>query len=463
MAFASIRQALAWAADHLGDQIFESKKYRDHVKQALDASNKWHQRECPLKAPLVMCFVFLMMLHRHLSLADLVVKLLAQYRNEIPDLSLKAVTTEAVCHARRRLGSEALRLFFEGQAAEVRPAPGLFGLRLWAIDGVAFNVPDTTPNEEYFGRPKASRGYTAFPQFKAVTLVDTSTRQIGGVAVLRPKGSERDGAVILLEHLRKGDVILLDRGYPAAWLFTLCKRKRIRIIARISSSWKPTILKTLGPGDYLVEIRGAVPKQHREALGGITKATLKLRMLEYQIGAHQKVRLLTDLMDPKVYPAIEVAKAYHLRWECELSNDELKNHLATVATGGLDLVFRSKTPEGVLQELYALLALNNMIRGLMAEAGQRHKVNPLDISFTSTVRIIRETTARYQAAPEDQRPRILDQLLKDIAGLRNTRPRRARQCPRAVKIKMTKFPLKRSHHRERRLEAHQELRMGGSA
>jgi len=459
--FSSIRHTLAYAADHLGHQIFESQEYRKLVKLALDASNKWHQRECPLKAPLVVCFVFLMMLHRSLSLADLVVKLLAQYRSEFPELSLTSLTPEAVIHARRRLGPEPLRLFFEAQAAEVRPAPGLFGLRYWAMDGVAFNVPDTPQNEERFGRPKASRGETAFPQFKAVALVDTNARQIGGVTVLCPNGSERDGAVALLKHVRKGDVILLDRGFPAAWLFALCKRKRIRVIARISSSWKPTIVKTLGDGDYLVQIRGAVPKEHREALGGGAKATLTLRMLEYKIDGHERVRLLTDLMDPKVYPAIKVAKAYHLRWECELSYDEVKNHLATVANGGLDLVFRSKTPDGVLQELYALLALYNMIRGLMVEAGQRHGVNPLDISFTTTVRIIRETTARYQAASENQRPRILDQLLKDIAELRNKRPRRPRQCPRAVKIKMTKFALKRGHHRERRLDVDRALKMVG--
>lgn len=461
MSFANTRQALAYAAEHLGDQLFETEEYRKQVKQALDASKKWHQRECPLKAPLVVCFVFMMMLHRSLSLADLLVKLLAQYRVELVSLSLKALTPEAVCHARERLGPEPLRLILQAQAAMVRPASGVFGMRFWAIDGVAFNVPDTPANEKHFGRPKASRGVTAFPQFKAVALVDTTTRQIGAVDILDPKGSERDGAIAVLEHVQKGDVILLDRGYPAAWLFALCNKRRVRFIARVSSSWKPTILKTLGPGDHLVQVEGTVPKAHRKLLGGHAKATVKLRMLEYQIAGHTMVRLLTDLLDPKVYPALEVAKSYHLRWECELSYDELKNHLATVATGSLDLVFRSKSPQGVLQEFYALLALYNMIRGMMAEAGQRYGISPLDLSFTSTVRLVRETTPRYQAAYAEERVLILEQLLKDIAELRNTRPRRARQCPRAVKVKMTKFPLKRKRHRECRLEVDRGLKMGG--
>lgn len=461
MSFASTRQALAYAADHLGHQMFESADYQENVKRSLDLADKWHQRECAMKAPLVMCFVFMMMLHRSLSLADLVVKLLFQYRSELPDLSLRAVTTEALCHARRRLGPEPLRLFFQAQAARVRPTPGPLGLRIWAIDGVAFSVADTPSNEAHFGRPKASRGETAFPQFKAVTLVDTTSRQIGGVVNLPPKGSERDGAVALLERVPTGDMVVLDRGYPAAWLFKLCKKKRIRVVARISGSWKPTLVKTLGVGDCIVEIRGEVPEAYRESLEESKRVSLRMRMVEYQIGDHERVSLLTDLMDPKRYPAVEIAKAYHLRWECEISYDEVKNHLAAVATGGLDLVFRSKTPDGVLQELYALLALYNMVRGLMAEAGRRHGVNPLDISFISTIRIIQETTPRYQAADEDQRPRIVDQLHKDIADLQNHRPRRPRQCPRAVRIKMTKFPLKRSHHYERQLHADQALRMRG--
>lgn len=324
------------------------------------------------------------------------------------------------------------------------------------------NVADTPSNEAHFGRPKASRGETAFPQFKAVALVDTTTRRIGAVHVLAPNGSERDGALSVLKRVRKGDVVLLDRGYPAAWLFHLCRKKQIRMIARVSGNWKPTILKTLGDGDNVVNVRGTVPKELRESLGGMASVTLKMRMLEYQIGGHGRVRLLTDLMDPKAYPAIEIARAYHLRWECEISYDELKNHLAAVATGSLDLVFRSKSPDGVLQELYALLSLYNMIRSLMAEAGQRYGVNPLDISFTSTVRLIQETTARYQAADEELRPRIIEQLIKDIAERRNRRPRRPRQCPRAVKIKMTKFALKRRHHRERRLDVDSQLVVGAT-
>lgn len=461
MQFDTIRRTLAYAADHLGTQLFETKAYQERVRKALDAADRWHQRECALKAPLVICFVFMMMLHRSTSLAKLVTKLLEQYRLEFPRLSLKAITPEAVCHARERLGSEPLLYFFESLAAVVRPQAGMLGLKFWAMDGVAFNVADTKANEAFFGRPKASRGTAAFPQFKVVSLVDASTRQIGALAILPKGGGERDGAMEILARIPRGDVVLIDRGFAATWLFALIMKQRSHLLARISASWRPRIIKRLGKGDAIVEVRGQVPPEYREYFDGRASVTLRLRLIEYKIETNEKVRLLTDLTDPDTYPAMELAKAYHLRWECELAYDEVKCHLATPAVAGLELVFRSKTPDGVMQELYALFGLYNMIRGLMAEAGRRYEVSPLEISFSDTLHVIREVTARYQSAPHSQRARIYRQMLEDIAACRIDRPRRGRQCQRGVKIKMSNFPLKRKQRKRRPINIERDLKLVG--
>ncbi len=458
MSFASLRQLLAYAADNLGHQIFETDRYRKLVRRALDASQKWHQRECALKAPLVVTFVLAMMLYRSTSLASLLKKVLGSYRAEFPSLSLKAITPEAVCHARARLGVDPVRLLFEMLGSEVKPAPSFRGLRVWAMDGSAFNTADTPSNSKRFGRPKASRGTTAFPQLRIVPLVDVTSRQLRAVVVQRCNGSERDAAATLLKSLRRGDLVLWDRGFSAAWLFAVARKRRVHVLGRIASSWKPIVVKRLGPGDSIVIVQGDVPKKYRT---GSARVAVRMRMIEYQIDGGETIRLLTDLMSPNTYPALELAKLYHARWECELAYDEIKNHLATVATGGLELVFRSKTPDGVLQEVYGLLTLYNLIRGLMAEAARVHRVAALDISFIETVQVIRDTTARLQFATDQICEQILQQLLTDIAECRNTRPRRLRRCPRVKKIKMTKFPLKRRHHHEEYLNAEETLTLCG--
>ncbi|MEU4356231.1 transposase [Streptomyces virginiae] len=64
----------------------------------------------------------------------------------------------------------------------------------------------------------------------------------------------------------------------------------------------------------------------------------------------------TTLLDPEQYPAAELVALYRERWEIELAFDEIKDHLDP---GG---PIRSRTPEGVRQELWAYLAVHHAIR-----------------------------------------------------------------------------------------------------
>jgi len=68
-----------------------------------------------------------------------------------------AVTPESVCPARKRLGIEPVEMLFLELAAEVMPAPSLFGLRTWGYDGVRFMLPDTPARI----RPPSSFGLSA--------------------------------------------------------------------------------------------------------------------------------------------------------------------------------------------------------------------------------------------------------------------------------------------------------------
>jgi len=460
MEFATIRQTLSYAADHLGLQVLETEQYKDLVRLALDKSSRWHKRDCPLKAPLMMWLTFALMLFRSLSIANVLKMLIQQFRLGFPELSLKAITAEAVIHARARLGVEPMQIFFESLAARLKPMALFHGHRLISADGSSLNVPDTPANEAAFGRPKASRGETAYPQMKKVSLVEASTRWVLALVFSRCDSSERDGVLKLLDRLQKNDLLLMDRGISALYLFAECMRRAVHFLGRIASSWKPKIIKRLGPGDFLVLVKGAIPAELRR--GGKASRDVKLRMIVYQIGKSETVRLLTDLREPVAYPAIELAKCYHARWECEIAYDEIKNHLASVASCAQGLVFRSKSPEGVLQEAYALLALYNMIRGLMAEAGALHDVNPLEISFLETVQVIKDTTPRFQAASTDlDSSAIYQQMLRDIAECRNKRPRRPRQNPRVVKRKMSNFELKRKGCGQKHLDIERDLKLVG--
>jgi len=82
-------------------------------------------------------------------------------------------------------------------------------------------------------------------------------------------------------------------------------------------------------------------------------------------------RLVTTLLDPVLYPSNELAVLYHERWHVEIVIDETRTHLRLAAR-----TLRSLTPEGIIQEIYALLLAHTVIRTLMLKAAEQANIAP---------------------------------------------------------------------------------------
>jgi hypothetical protein len=74
---------------------------------------------------------------------------------------------------------------------------------------------------------------------------------------------------------------------------------------------------------------------------------------------------------------LQLVTLYHERWEIELVLDEIKTHERVQRK-----VLRSKTPEGVRQELYGLFLAHYAVRFLMAQAAMEAGLDPDRLSFT---------------------------------------------------------------------------------
>lgn len=481
----TMHRVLANSSDKFVPAVFSHLGFREKAAAALDQTGKWEKRKRALGALVRITLVVFLPLYRSLSIQNVLKKVLNLLREIEPGLSLVAVTPEAVCHGRKRLGVEPLALLFDAFAVEVRPAASFLGLRTWGYDGVRFTLPDTPLNVTAYGRPKASRGKAAFPQMLAVALVDTQSHQIRDVAMGRCTDSERELARKFVPHLGAKDLVMKDRGCSSVGQFAAFMSNGTHVLGRIAKSWKPKKIRQLSDGSWLVQIEGyddtgsKKAKQDRQRRkkgvvgrrkrkGGQRKTAgtntrrlivLQMRMIEYQVGRSEKCRLLTDLLDPEKFPALELAREYHRRWECELTYDELKTHLSTVPHGTLHTVFRSKTPDGVKQEAYGTFITYNLIRRLMVEAGETHGVPPLEISFVGTVEAIKDAAPRFEAVSSRRRDVLIRQLLEDIAACRNARPRRPRWNPREVKIKMSNSRLKRRRGRGKTIDFAADLRV----
>jgi hypothetical protein len=176
---------------------------------------------------------------------------------------------------------------------------------------------------------------------------------------------------------------------------------------------------------------------------------MEVRVITYTItdrcrpGYRARHRLVTSLLDPAAYPAQELIELYHQRWEIEISNDELKTHLLTTLR---PTALRSLTPAGVVQEIYGLLLAYNAVRGLMHRAAVAAPIDPRRLSFTHSLRVVRETIPHLRAAPPERLPTLYHAMLRHIGAV-VLPPRANRLYPRVVKRKMSHYLKKRPHHR----------------
>jgi len=124
-------------------------------------------------------------------------------------------------------------------------------------------------------------------------------------------------------------------------------------------------------------------------------------------------------MDAAEFPAAELIDLYHRRWTIETIYREWKH--------GLDIQnLRSHTPEGILKEVYAQLTLSNLVRWVMAEATADTAHTPLDLSFVTTLTLIRTALLTMILATPQQIRHLYQQLLDDIrAAVIRKRPGRS--------------------------------------
>ena len=197
-----------------------------------------------------------------------------------------------------------------------------------------------------------------------------------------------------------------------------------------------TRIQNFSDGSFLAKLYPS-PYARRKGEGGIL-----VRIIEYTLtdprlpGFGEKHRLITSLLDHVLYPAQELIVLYHERWEIEVGFDEIKTHMIDKTP-----VLHSKTPLGVLQEIYGLLIAHMAVRTLMCEAASKWDLDPDRISFTGALQVISRAIPRMQAAKTELLPAFYEMMLDEIASQLNP-PRRNRINPRVIKQKMSNFGCK---------------------
>jgi hypothetical protein len=354
-------------------------------------------RERDLPAHVVVYYVIALSLYMQSSYREVLRCLLEGVQWLLdPSVAIKVAGKSGISQARTRLGFEPLRQLHDEVVKPIAvPATRGAWYRQWrlvSLDGSTLDVADTAANVEAFGRPGSSRGTSAFPQIRFVSLVENGTHVLFGSRMADYHTSENALAEAVLPSLRPGMLCLADRLFFSFKMWNLACQTGADPLWRIKKNARLPREKELPDGSFLSHIYPS-DKDRRDKTNGV-----QVRVINYCLdgvaGAEPLYRLITTILDHEQAPAAELAALYHERWEIETALDELKTHLR-----GAKIVLRSKTPDLVRQEMFGLLMTHFAVRGLMHEAALKADKDPDRLSFLHAVRVIRRKLPRFVAIP----------------------------------------------------------------
>lgn len=294
-------------------------------------------------------------------------------------LDLAEPSSGTLREARQRLGPAPLRALFDllrGPAATTaKHAVYWRNLLLTVIDGTTMSVADAEKVRARYRKQRGNNGGAGYPALRLSVLLTCGTRSIIDAVFSPTSTGELDHARTLTRSLRPGMLLLADRNYAAADLIKTLAATGTDLLIRCKNGRRLPVIGRYHDGSWLSVI-----------------GTVRVRVVDAQITVRTSdgtrtsgYRLITTLLDPHTHPAGELIKLYHRRWEVETAYLEIKSSIL----GGR--VLRARTPDGIDQEIHALLIVYQILRTAMTDAtDSRPGLDPDRAGFTTALNTARD-------------------------------------------------------------------------
>ena len=317
------------------------------------------------------------------------------------------------------------------------------GLRLLALDGTTIPLPHHKALGDYFGfarnqrskrrdkeqaKPKRPTGQEAGkcrseqepgkprPQARMVMLLLATVRMPWRYELTPRDEGESTVAARLLKDIRPNDMVLMDRGFFHFNLFQQINDANAFFAIRRVKKLRLKTLKRTSRHERLVLWAPA----SRRWKG----ATMKLRVIDYQIKGHRKTAIITNLLDEKrldrpQFVGLSQSEAwvterdlglYHQRWQIETAFRELKR------VQELHGRMRGKTPEAIRFEVAGHVLLHLLTRWLISEAATKEGLDPLRLSFKDALLEVQSVADALPYLSPEKQARRLAHLLHYIAA-----------------------------------------------
>ncbi len=273
------------------------------------------------------------------------------------DVPVHFITKGAFSKARKKLKYQA---FVELNNRMVDYFYSQCELKTWkeyyvkAVDGSKLILPYNGATRKFFGTHVNTNGENhvvanILQIFDCLNGITTS-------ALIAPESiGERELLATQIDILSNKDLLLLDRGYPAFWMFALFAAKNIDFCARIDCSQWKKIKNFVGSNeqDKIIEITPTASMERLCEINNVPKKVLNLRLVKIELASGQTEILITSLTDRRKYKNVIFKELYHLRWPVEEDYKIIKHKLETEN-------FSGKSVESVFQDFHAKIFTKNL-------------------------------------------------------------------------------------------------------
>ena len=259
-------------------------------------------------------------------------------------------------------------------------------------------------------------------------------------ALIGPKDQgEREYAARHFARIGPGDLVLLDRGYPAFWLFALILSRDAQFCARVSLGVWSVVDQFVASGllEQTIELSPCATALQDCLMRQLPTQPLTVRLLRIELDRGQIEVLITSLLDPAQYPYAIFKDLYHRRWPVEEDYKVIKLRVEVENWSG-------KSALSIYQDFHAKVLTANLT-AILAHPAQAEVVRQsqskqyiYQVNFTHLLSKMKDTVVRLLRDPavEDILTHLWQIMLRTIEPIRP-----GRRYPRTKTGRVKRFAM----------------------
>lgn len=282
-----------------------------------------------------------------------------------------AISDAAVYKRLEMGGAETLKELFEQVSAALEEHLQPYQQKLAAFASEVVAIDATSLDQVLRHLPalrKVPLGEDALMPGKLAGVFDVRMQQWRYVEhVPLPHENDKVAAQNLLQHIQRGALILMDLGFFSFPWFDQLTQEGFYWLSRLRQKTSYQVIHTF--------------YQQGETFDGLIwlgayradRARYAVRLVTFRVG-ETKHQYITNIIHPSQLSLHDIAVLYARRWDIEMAFKLIKREL------GLHLFWSAK-PVVILQQVWAVLLISQILHALQLEIAAKAGVDPFDVSL----------------------------------------------------------------------------------